>query len=110
MSGLPPSVSRAEEPVQRVAGVGFVSPFSPSTSPRGVRAFTERLTELGYVEGRNVVIEARWAEGRYDRLPALMADVLGHKVDVIVTYGTPAVIAAKQATSTVPIVVLMGDP
>jgi len=103
--------SRAEEPSQRVAGVGFVSPFSPSTSPRGVRAFTERLTELGYVEGRNVVIETRWAEGRYDRLPALMAEVLERKVDVLVTYGTPAAIAAKQATSTLPIVVaIMGDP
>jgi putative ABC transport system substrate-binding protein len=103
--------TRTAEPTQRVVGVGFVSPFSPSTSPRGVRAFRERLTELGYVEGQNVVIETRWAEGRYDRLPALMAEVVARKVDVLVTYGTPAAIAAKKATSTVPIVVaIMGDP
>ena len=91
--------------------MGFVHPQSPSTASRGVTSFWERLRELGYVEGQNLVIEARWAEGRYDRLPELMAEVIGRKVDVLVTYGTPAAVAAKNATSTIPIVgVAMGDP
>jgi putative ABC transport system substrate-binding protein len=91
--------------------VAFVHPQSPSTAVRGVGAFWERLRELGYVEGRNLIIETRWAEGRDERLPALVADVLGRKVDVIVTYGTPSAIAAKKGTDTVPIVgVAMGEP
>jgi putative tryptophan/tyrosine transport system substrate-binding protein len=103
--------SRAAEPAQRVMQLGFVSPNSPSTDARGPAAFWGRLRELGWVEGQNLVIEARWAEGRYDRLPALMAEVIGRKVDALVTYGTPAAIAAKKATSTVPIVVaVMGNP
>jgi putative ABC transport system substrate-binding protein len=69
------------------------------------------MHELGYVEGQNLVIEARWAEGRYDRLPVLMTEVLKRKVDVLVTYGAPAAVAAKKATSSIPIVgVAMGDP
>jgi putative ABC transport system substrate-binding protein len=91
--------------------VGFVHRALPSTATRGVPAFWERLHELGWVEGQNLVIEARWAEGRNDRLPALMGEVLERKVDVLVTYGTEAAVAAKHATSTVPIVVAaMGDP
>ena len=62
------------------------------------------LRELGYIEGQNLVIEARWAEGRTERLPALVAEVLARKVDVLVTYATQATVAAKNATSTVPIV------
>jgi len=69
------------------------------------------LRELGYVEGQNLVIESRWAEGQYERLPALMAEVVGQKVDVLVTYSTPAAVAAKRATSTIPIVAAgLGDP
>ena len=95
----------------KVARIGFVGPASSSTAPRALVAFWERLRELGYVEGQNLVIESRWAEGRYDRLPALMAEVIGRKVDVLVTYSTPAVIAARNATTTVPIVAAaMGDP
>jgi putative ABC transport system substrate-binding protein len=91
--------------------LGFVGPTSASTATRGINQFWERLHELGYVEGKNLHIEARWAEGRYDRLPALMAEVLGRQVDVLVTYSTPAAIAAKNATSTVPIVgVVIADP
>jgi putative ABC transport system substrate-binding protein len=108
---LDPRLARAADPAQTVVRVGFVSPQSPATAPRGINAFWDRLRELSYVEGQNLVIEARWAENRYDRLPALMTEVLGRKVDVLVTYSTPAAIAAKNATSTVPIVVaLMGDP
>ena len=100
----------ALDPSQRIVRLAFISPQSPSTTLRGVTQFWERLRELGYVEGQNVVIEARWAEGRLDRLPALMAEVTGRNIDVLVTYGTPAAIAAKNATSTVPIVAIMGNP
>jgi putative ABC transport system substrate-binding protein len=69
------------------------------------------MRELGYVEGQNLIVEARWAEGDYDRLPALMNDLLARKPDVLVTYGLPSTVAARNATSAVPIVgVAMGDP
>jgi len=101
----------AVEPSQKVVRVGFVSPYSPSTATRSLSAFWGRLRELGYVEGRNLVIEARWADGQNDRLPALMGEVIGRNVDVLVTWTTPAATAAKNATSTTPIVVAaMGDP
>jgi putative tryptophan/tyrosine transport system substrate-binding protein len=111
ISVLFPSPVRAAEAGQRVVRLGFVDVQSRSGATRSVAQFWERLHELGYAEGQNLVIEARWAEGRTDRLPALMAEVIGRKVDVLVTYSTPGAIAAKNATSTIPIVgVAMGDP
>jgi len=76
-----------------------------------VGPFREGLRELGYVEGRNVVIEYRWAEGKYELFPALIAELIALKVDVIVTAGTPATQAVKKATTSVPLVmVAVGDP
>jgi putative ABC transport system substrate-binding protein len=104
VDAITPSVSCAAEPAQKVMRVGFVDPESPSTRPRGVDAFWERLRELGWVDGQNLVIEPRWANGQVDRLPALMTEVVERKVDVLVTYGTSAALVAKQATSTIPII------
>ena len=91
--------------------IGFLSPGSPSDAGRRpsnlavlFAAFREGLRELGYVEGQNIEIESRWAEGNYDRLPGLAADLVRLKVAVILTYGTPASQAAKRATATIPIV------
>jgi putative ABC transport system substrate-binding protein len=105
------ALPRAAEPEHKVVRVGLLHPQSPTTVTRGVNSFWERLRQLGYVEGQNLAIETRWAEGRYDRLPALAAELAGLKVDVLVTYSTPAAIAAKNATSTVPIVAVgVADP
>jgi len=76
-----------------------------------VDAFREGLREHGYEEGRNIVIEYRWADGKYERFPALVAELIAAKVEVIVTAGTPAALAMKKATTTVPLVmVAVGDP
>jgi len=92
--------------------IGFLGSASPDGFAANVAAFREGLSETGYVEGQNVAIEYLWAEDRYDRLPALAADLVGHKVDVIATSGgTSSALAAKNATSTIPIVFESGrDP
>jgi ABC-type uncharacterized transport system substrate-binding protein len=103
---LEPSPALAAEPAQRVARLGFVAPYSDDYS-----ALWQRLRELGWLEGQNLIIEARDAEGHMERLPALMADVVGRRVDVIVTVGTNAAVAARNATRTTPIVLAaVGDP
>ena len=103
--------AHAVDPAQKVARVAFIDPFSSPPAVPGAPAFWEHLQELGWVQGQNLVTEKRWAEGQIDRLPALMTDVLSHHVDVIVTRSTPAAMAAKNATITIPIVVAsMGDP
>jgi putative tryptophan/tyrosine transport system substrate-binding protein len=88
----------------KVFRIGYVSPLAANSLPKRLDAFRAGLRELGYEEGRNIVIEYRWAEERYDRLPALFAEVVRLNVDVIVTHGTPGALAAKQATNTIPIV------
>jgi putative ABC transport system substrate-binding protein len=103
-------LARTADPAQSIVRVGFVGP-GPSAAARGISAFRERLRELGWVEGGNLVIEFRWGEGSIDRLPALIAEMLASKVDVLVTWGTPAALAARDATRTVPIVATaMGEP
>ena len=89
--------------------IGYLSTGSPDASAPLVAAFRQGLNETGYVEGQNVAIEYRWADGHYDRLPALAADLVGRKVDVIVAAGPPSASAAKSATSTIPIVFITGD-
>ena len=93
------------------AVIGFLGGTSPALAASTVAAFHQGLWEAGYVEGQNVAIEYRWAEGSYDRLPALVDDLVGGRVDVIVASGgTPAALAAKDATSTIPIVFVTDDP
>src|SRR3954453_422061 len=90
--------------------IGYLSGVAPGPYAPFVAAFRQGLSETGYVEGQNLAIEYRSAEDHYDRLPALAADLVGRKVDVIVADGgTPPPLAAKSATSTIPIVFLMGD-
>jgi len=101
----------AAEQQKSVPVIGFLGVGSPGPVAPSVAAFRQGLAETGYVEGQNVAIDYRWAEGRSDRLPGLAADLVGRKVDVIVTQGgTLPASAAKDATSTIPIVFTGGDP
>lgn len=91
--------------------IGFLGNSTAALEANLVGPFREGLRDLGYVEGQNILIEYRWAEGKYDRFPALIAELIGLKVEVIVTAGTPATLAVKKATTSVPLVMIaVGDP
>ena len=98
----------AQQP-KKVPRIGYLSPLSASRSTAGVEAFRQGLRESGYIEGKNILIEYRWAEGKIDRLPELATELVSLGVDVIVTAGTPPVLAAKRATNTIPIVAANAD-
>ena len=95
----------------KVPRIGYLRVTSPSDRPPLLDAFRQRLRELGWVEGQNIVIDYRYAEGRVDRLPDLAAELVRLKVDLIVSAGTQGVTAAKNATETIPIVMIgVRDP
>ena len=104
-----PTVAQPQSPILR--RIGFLGSESASNQAKRLEAFRAGLRELGYVEGGNIVIEVRWAEGKYDRLPALADELVGLKVSAIVVSGTKATLAMKRATATIPIVMgSTGDP
>jgi putative ABC transport system substrate-binding protein len=101
----------AAQPPAKIPRIGYLGPVSPSAGAFLLESFRQGLRELGYVEGQNILIDYRWAEGMPDRFPALAAELVQLRVDAIVTYNNAAVAALQQATRTIPIVVAnMGDP
>jgi len=105
-----PLVAEAQ-PAGKVHRIGYLQGGLPTASPHSIQAFREGLRELGWIEGKNLVIEYRFAEGRFDRLPDLVAELVRLNVDVIAASATPASVAAKNATGVIPIVSIMaGDP
>jgi putative tryptophan/tyrosine transport system substrate-binding protein len=104
-----PLTAGAQQPAMPV--IGFLGGADPVGYAPQIEALRLGLRDHGYVEGRTIAIEYRWAEGNYDRLPGLAAELVRRKVGVIITHGTPAALAAKRATSTIPIVMaIVGDP
>jgi putative ABC transport system substrate-binding protein len=104
-----PIMARAQH-VAKTPRIGFLGAASASGYARQLEAFRQGLRALGYVEGKNIIIEYRWAEGRYDRLSDLAAELVALKVDIMLTHGTPGTQAAKRVTTTIPIVMAVaGD-
>src|SRR6516225_11152323 len=107
-AALPLAAVRAQ---QAMRVVGFLGGAAPAGYAVLIEAFRSGLRDHGYIEGQNIRIEYRWAQAQYENVPALAADLVQRKVDVIVTQGTPAALAAKQATTKIPIVMaIVGDP
>ena len=102
-----PLATRAQQ--RAVPTIGFLSSDSPGQATDRLRAFHNGLSEIGYVEGRNVTIEYRWAEGKNDRLPAFAADLVRLQVAVIMAVSDVSALPAKAATSTIPIVFISGN-
>ena len=105
-----PLAARAQQ-MGKVPRIGYLGSSSPSLEPHFVEAFRQKLRELGHIEGENIAIEYRWAEGQDRRLPELATELVRLQPNVIVTAGTPGALAAMQATKTIPIVMASsGDP
>src|SRR5215470_3020630 len=104
----PPAASAQQTP--RLPTIGSPSPMTASVESQRAAAFVQRLRELGWIEGRTVAVKVRWAEGRSERAAEIVAEFVRQKIDVIVSRGTVNVLAAKQATSVIPIVFAGGDP
>jgi ABC transporter substrate binding protein len=105
-----PLAARAQQP-GKLPTIGYLGAGTPASESQRFAALKERLHQLGWIEGRTISIESRWAEGRSDRASEMAGELVRLKVDIIVTSGTPQVIALKQATSVIPIVSpTMGDP
>jgi ABC transporter substrate binding protein len=104
-----PLAARAQQ-AGKVHRIGFLASATAAGSAKAVESLRTGLREFGYVEGTNIGIEFRWAEGIYDRLPHLVAELIATNVDVLITHGTPGTRVAKQATTTIPIVMaISGD-
>src|SRR5438874_13536869 len=96
---------------KKIPRIGFLGNSTPALEENLVRPFREGLRDLGYIESKNLITELRWAEGKYERFPTLIAELIALNVDLIVTAGTPATIALKKATTTLPLVMIaVGDP
>ncbi|HSE02155.1 MAG TPA: ABC transporter substrate-binding protein [Burkholderiales bacterium] len=105
-----PLAARAQTP-ETLPRIGFLGNSTAALEANLIGPFQEGLRDLGYVEGKNVLIEYRWAEGKYERFPALIGELLAQKIEVIVTAGTPATLAVKKASTSVPLVMIaVGDP
>src|SRR6478735_7459903 len=105
-----PLAARAQH-IANVRRVGWLSPGSATSDETFLASFRNGLRELGWVEGQNITIVPRWAEGKFERLPELATELVGLKVDLIVASVTQASLAAKRATATIPIVMVgVGDP
>jgi putative ABC transport system substrate-binding protein len=108
-AALPPAL-RAQQLAGTSARIGFLGAATAAGSASAIDALRTGLRDFGYVEGRNIVIEFRWAEGRYDRLPQLVSELIATRADLLITHGTPGTRAAKQSTSTIPVVMaISGD-
>jgi putative ABC transport system substrate-binding protein len=106
-----PLAVRAQQPAVPVPVIGLLHAGAPEESASRIASFRHGLGEMGYEEGRNLAIDYRWAHGQYDRLPALAAELVRRPVNVLVGTTTPAALAAKAATTTIPIVFTTGgDP
>ena len=107
-AGLP--LATRAQPTNKIARIGFLGSATAVSSSQSVRALREGLNALGYVEGKNIIMEFRWAEGKYERQQELVADLIRLNVDVLVTHGTPGTLAARRATTHIPIVMaISGD-